>query len=407
MTIRSTTRAQRLTGLTFIAVTALTVAACRSDTSSSSGDSTEPIKVGVVAPMQTIYGAWVKVGAEVGADQVNSNGGMNGRQVEIIFGDSAGDPTKANTEMTRLVKQEKVDFILGPMTSAESLATFPILNAAKIASAASAGSEKITPEVAPYGMAIHSTTRQEITMMVTEIKKRGYQTVASIHDDGVFNMEGASLLKEEAEKVGLTVLGDQAYKIFSTDVSAQLTALKALNPDALVALTTTDTGAVLLGRDQLGWDVPIVGNQGVTGDIKGAKAVAGENGYHNTIGTVPTAFSACTDADVNPATKTYIAAAQKKANAQPGEFNYFYASPMYDGLIWMDAAVDATKKTDGPSVIKWIEENATTEAENLPLAMTGWQFSATNHHALSDDAFTLGDPNKPLGEGTFTRADCQ
>lgn len=414
MTTRHGNRVRRLAALTLVGVTATALAACGGNSSagttgSSGADATEPIKVGILGPMSNEYGTWQKLAAQVAADKINADGGMNGRQVELVFGDSQGDPTKAVTEMTRLVKQEKVNFVVGPLTSAESLATFPLLTQSKIANAVVAGSEKITPEVAPYGMAIKSTSRQDVLQMIAASKAKGYKTIGIIHDDGVYAVEGAKLVKEEADKAGITVVGEQSYKLFGTDMTAQLTALKNLNPDVLIAFTTlpTDTGHILKGRDQLAWDPPIIGNSGAMVP-KGALAVAGPDGYHNVTGVVSASFAACTVDEIRPATTEFIDAIAKAANAKPGDqsVSYFFMANIFDAMIWFDAATDATKATDGPTVMKWIEDNNKTIGDKLPLAETGWDISATKHLAFADDAYVVADPIETLQEGIAKKSTC-
>src|SRR5690606_3666365 len=87
------------------------------------------------------------------ADALNANGGINGRQVELVVVDTEADPTKANAAVTRLVQQDKVELVVGPITSDESLATMPILTQANIPSMNGSGSE-ITPENSPYSFAM-------------------------------------------------------------------------------------------------------------------------------------------------------------------------------------------------------------------------------------------------------------
>ena len=65
-------------------------------------------------------------------EEINAAGGINGRKIELLTRDTAGDPTKAVNFAQQLAFVDKVDFVIGPVNSGESLATVPILAKAGI-----------------------------------------------------------------------------------------------------------------------------------------------------------------------------------------------------------------------------------------------------------------------------------
>lgn len=90
----------------------------------ATGDS-EPLQVGVLTgqtgPYETIGAEVVEV-AEFAVEDVNANGGINGRPVELTIHDSELNPEVALTELDRMVKEEGVDVVIGTISSAVSLA---------------------------------------------------------------------------------------------------------------------------------------------------------------------------------------------------------------------------------------------------------------------------------------------
>jgi len=92
---------------------------------------TKPIKIGLIhvlsGPMQT-WGQISLRGAKMAADEINSKGGINGRKVVIVAADSKLKPDIAIKEITKLVKEEKVDLVVGMVSSAVAKKVTPLMN---------------------------------------------------------------------------------------------------------------------------------------------------------------------------------------------------------------------------------------------------------------------------------------
>ena len=89
------------------------------------GCSLEPVRLGVVLPMSgpyATYGASLERGARVAVDQVNREGGVQGRRLEVLVRDSGSRPEQAAMEFQELIIKEKVPAVVGGGTSAEALA---------------------------------------------------------------------------------------------------------------------------------------------------------------------------------------------------------------------------------------------------------------------------------------------
>src|SRR3954468_22439802 len=91
-----------------------------------------------------------KLGTDIAIAEINGTGGIGGRKIEVISADTQTDPTVGVGEMKRLVQQEKVEAIIGPLISQVLLASLPVANEAKIPEIGATGSELITPQTGPY-----------------------------------------------------------------------------------------------------------------------------------------------------------------------------------------------------------------------------------------------------------------
>ncbi len=106
------------------------------------------VKIGHIAPLTgdaAIWGEWEKEGIELAAEEINAQGGINGRQIVIIHEDDEGTPQKAVSALNKLIKQNKVKAIVGATLSSTTLACAPIAEKNKVVLLTpSAQSPKIT-----------------------------------------------------------------------------------------------------------------------------------------------------------------------------------------------------------------------------------------------------------------------
>ncbi|MDA8251690.1 MAG: substrate-binding protein, partial [Rhodospirillales bacterium] len=94
----------------------------------------QPIKVGLISPLTgawTVYGKAHSAGFELAVDEINAAGGVLGRKIEILIGDSKTEPRIVVEQANRLVREEHVDFLAGTFSSAERNAAGPVVTAAR------------------------------------------------------------------------------------------------------------------------------------------------------------------------------------------------------------------------------------------------------------------------------------
>jgi urea transport system substrate-binding protein len=93
----------------------------------------DPIRVGVISPLTgawTVYGKAHSAGFQMAVDEINENGGVLGRPLEIVLGDSKTEPRIVVEQANRLIRQERVDFLAGTFSSAERNAAGPVVTSA-------------------------------------------------------------------------------------------------------------------------------------------------------------------------------------------------------------------------------------------------------------------------------------
>ena len=93
----------------------------------------DPIRVGIISPLTgawTVYGKAHIAGFELAVDEINAKGGVLGRKLELVIGDSKTEPRIVVEQANRLIRREKVDFLAGTFSSAERNAAGPVVKAA-------------------------------------------------------------------------------------------------------------------------------------------------------------------------------------------------------------------------------------------------------------------------------------
>jgi urea transport system substrate-binding protein len=93
----------------------------------------DPIRVGVISPLTgawTVYGKAHSAGFQMAVDEINEKGGVLGRPLEVVIGDSKTEPRVVVEQANRLIRQERVDFLAGTFSSAERNAAGPVVTSA-------------------------------------------------------------------------------------------------------------------------------------------------------------------------------------------------------------------------------------------------------------------------------------
>ncbi|HTX52444.1 MAG TPA: amino acid ABC transporter substrate-binding protein [Candidatus Baltobacteraceae bacterium] len=186
-------------------------------------------------------GALSKQGYDLWADTVNAKGGIpvGGKhyQVRILYYDDQSKP-QISAELTdKLISQDHVDFLLGPYGSPTTFADAPIAERYRIPMVeANGAARKIFAQGYRYTFGVLSPADEyAVSMLKAALTFHPRpQTVAFLAADDLFSLEVASAARDWAQHHGLEVVYFQKYPVGTTDLSAPLTSIKALQPDLLI-----------------------------------------------------------------------------------------------------------------------------------------------------------------------------
>ena len=266
----------------------LGLAGCNGDSGDSgseggSGDS-GTIKVGILGPHTgdvANYGIACRNGAQLYFDQLNADGGINGKQVEYLVEDEQGDPTQAVTAYNLLVEQGVVgivgDVTTGPTTAVAQQSVND--NMPCVTPSATAA------EIVTYGS---NTFRACVTdpeqgrIMAAFANEQGYKNIGTLYLKGDDYNEGVNnAFVEEAQALGITITTEQSYSAGDVDFNSQLTTIIATNPDAILAPNYyEDDGLIVTQARQQGYTGVILGVDGWSGVADYASAEDLQNCYY-------------------------------------------------------------------------------------------------------------------------------
>lgn len=329
---------RQFVGASALAAAGLGLAACSGNASSGSG-SGSTIKVGLMGPYTgqvAQYGIAVRDGAMLYFDQVNEAGGVNGKKLEISSQDEKGDATEAVTVYDKMV-QDGVTGVVGDVTSTPTIAVAQksVADNMPCVTASATATDVITYGKNFFRACITDPFQGKV--MAQFAGKQGYKKVATIFNSGGDYEVGVNnAFVETCKAEGIEVTTQQGYPDKSVDFSAQLTAILATSPDAILSPNYyEDSGKIVTQARQLGYKGVFLGADGwaniVGGDQDYASAADLEGCYYDA------SFSASND-EAN--VQKFISDFKAKYNSAPSNFNALG----YDAAMLMVAGIKAAEE---------------------------------------------------------------
>jgi branched-chain amino acid transport system substrate-binding protein len=210
----------------------------------------------------------------------NDKGGINGSKLEAVIYDTGGDATKAVQLATRLIKDDKVSVIIGPSTTGESMAVIPVAEKEKIPLVSCAAGIKITDPLKHWVFKTPANDHVAAEKILNYMAKQKQKSIALLTVTDGFGSSGREQIKTLARQRGFTIVADEVYGPKDTDMTAQLTKIRGIKPDAIICWGTNPGPAVITKNvKQLGLKVPLYMSHGVASkkfiELAGADAAEG------------------------------------------------------------------------------------------------------------------------------------
>lgn len=345
-------------------------------------------------------------GVELAVQEINAAGGIRGRKLQLVVADTQTDATVGVGEIKRLVQQEKVEFVFGPVISQILLAAAPVLNDAKIGTIGSTGSLAITPKSAPYYFSTLINAEVQAKYMAGQagdvIKAK---SVAILSDTGAQAKDFVEAIKKELASRNIKLTATQEYQYRATDMTPQLLALRRSAPEHLLLFSSSgeDAGNALKSLNELGWKTKVTGNWTLGAFAPIVEQVAGKEAMEGVTGANYKGFTYCEGGEKPKAFLDLVAKAKAANPARAERSAMTFVSLFYDATYLLKAAVEGNGgKWDGPSVAGWIEKNV----KSVPSVSGVYSASEASHFLYDADAVVSVLPGKRGEAGTQQRPAC-
>lgn len=295
------------------------------------------IKLGVAEALTgpaAKYGVAIKNGFTLASEEINAKGGVNGDKLALVIEDEQGKKEEAINVFKKLIFQDKVLAVFGPTLSNSAFAADPIANAAKVVVFGTSNTADGITAMGPF--TFRNSVMEADVLPVTvkaAVKHFGIKKVAVIYgNDDAFTKSGYDVFKATLEQQKIPVTTTEAYAKGDVDFKAQLTKIKAGNPDAIVCSCLAEEAAnIILQTRALGMKQPFIGGNGLNSPK--LFEIAKDAGDNTLMGSPWSAENQ------TPANKAFIAAYKAKFGSDPDQF----AAQAYDAMYIVADAIKSVK----------------------------------------------------------------
>lgn len=227
------------------------------------------IKIGVAEALTggaAQYGISIRNGFQLAAEEINAAGGVNGDKLVLIVEDEQGKKEEAINAFKKLIFQDKVLMLFGPTLSNSAQAADPVAQAAKVVVFGTSNTADGITSIGDFVFR-NSVTEADVLPVTIKaaVKTANIKSVAVLYgNDDVFTKSGYDNFKRAIEEQKLPVTTTETFAKGDVDFKAQLTKIKATNPDAIVLSALLAEGApIMVQARQLGLNVPVIGGNGM------------------------------------------------------------------------------------------------------------------------------------------------
>ncbi|HEV2454769.1 MAG TPA: ABC transporter substrate-binding protein [Verrucomicrobiae bacterium] len=312
--------------------------------SAGGGAAEDVIKVGEYASLtgkEAAFGQSSHNGTALAVDDLNAAGGVLGKKVRLITEDDQSQAGQPSIDVRKLITDDGVVAVLGEVASSRSLEAAPICQQYQIPMISPSSTNPKVTETGDYIFRVCFIDPFQGTVMANFATKTLKLKTAAVLTDVTsdYSMGLAKFFKDSFAANGGKIVADEKYNGGDKDFSAQLTTIKAANPDGIfIPGYYTEVGLIAIQARQLGLNIPLFGGDGwESSSLVSIGGEALENTYFSTH---------FTPQDTTPVVQDFVKKYQAKYNATPDAM----AALGYDSLMILADAIKRAGATTGPAV---------------------------------------------------------
>jgi branched-chain amino acid transport system substrate-binding protein len=344
----------------------------------------ETVRIGAIDPLTgpfAAYGEPVRDGMILAVEELNAKGGIKGRKIEILLEDDGGDPKTSVNAFTKLAAVSKVPVIIGPLSSATSMATAPLADRYHVVQLSTlAGTIDLT-KAGDYVFRIYPSSEKGSRYIAkVAIDRFKAKRLAIFYPNNPFGVTSRKFITEVIEHAGARVVAVATFNDGDRDFRTQVMKIAQAKPDILMCSAYYEEGAqILVQAKQLGLTVPVLGEDGWFGPIAGIVGGALKNLYFANVAFGP-------EYKDNEPMQQFIVAFAQRFKKQPNS----YSAAGYAAVYVVKHAIE-TGGYDGTKI------KDTLYRTDMMTAFGRIKFDQNGDNAgATYDLFQLNEKNEPV-----------
>ena len=307
-------------------------------------DLSEEISIGVVLSitgrLDSSFGGPMGQGFELALEEIN-NSQLGDRRIQLIIENDRSTVEGAVAAYNKLIHQDSVPVILGPATSSQTEAAFPIAQENGVVALSPTSAARGLSAIGDFVFRAALTTDVLIPSGIdTTSAKLGYKKAATMYDEtDVFSTDSDEAVREALAVNTVEVLITETFQGGDTDFSAQLTRIKEVNPDVIfVSSLSPEKPGILTQARQLGIpdSVPFIIRTLTIADVQATGDAA--EGAITFVGWASTADT--------PGNQAFVQNYSAKYGVEPNN----YAARSYAALHILAEAIANVQSTDSTAI---------------------------------------------------------
>jgi branched-chain amino acid transport system substrate-binding protein len=314
-----------------------------------------------------VYGAVQKNAAELATNEINRANFLGAARLKLITEDDRSTREGGIAAFEKLVNRDRVVAILGPTLSNTAKAADPIAQDKGVVVLGVSNTADGIVEIGNFVFrdSLPESDVQPNTVRVTK-DKLGYNRVAVLYgDDDAFTKAGYDVFSKALADAGVQVVATETFKKGDTDFSAQLTKIRAQNPQAIILSALAEEAAgIMTQARQLGIpaSVPFIGGNGINSPTLSQLAGSAAQGAIS--------GAAWFIASDTPGNAEFVKAYRDQYGNDPDQF----AAQAYTGVYLLATAMKNANASDSRAI-----RDALAQLKNVPTVLGSFSFDASRN----------------------------
>jgi branched-chain amino acid transport system substrate-binding protein len=314
--------------------------------------------------------------------QINQDGGVLGRKLELVHYDDASEAGKANGFAKRLIDDDKVDLLIAGTTTGATMAMAPLVEKAGVPLVSLSGAVVVVEPVKKWIFKTPHTDRMAAEKVFEDMKKRGFTKVGLLSETSGFGQSGAKETRTVAQKYGITLVADETYGPKDTDVTAQLAKIRGVSGIQALFVFGLGQGPAVATKNaaQLSMNLPLYQSHGVASNEFIKLAGKAAEGVRLPSPALLVANALPVNDPQKPLVTSYAATYWKQYKDEPSTFGGY----ALDALMLSVSAIKTAGGTNKEAV-----RNALEKTKGLMGTTGQFNLSVTDHMGLNLSAFRM------------------